>query len=370
MKILISANTSWYIWNFRLTLMQAILAKGHTVTVVAPEDAYSSRFAAEGIAFVPVSINAKSVNPFGEIKTLLSYFGIYLAQKPDLVLQYTVKPNLYGSICARFLGIPAIDNVSGLGAAFEKKGLLSFIVKTLYRFAFKKVHTVFFQNQDDRSLFVGTGLIRPEIAGLLPGSGVNISRFVPTKKQKGPFTFLFVGRLLRAKGVEQFVRAARIFRDEVAEPVRFVLLGTHDSGDPHMADAVLLEAAIADGTVTHQGQVDDVRIWLDQADCVVIPSWYREGVPRSLLEAAACGKPLIAADSVGTREPVTDGINGFLCEPKSDRDLADKMLAVFGLNPAERDKMGRNSRKIAETRFNEQIVLDSYLEILDGFALQ
>ncbi len=370
MKIIITANTSWYVWNFRLSLMKALVAKGHTLIVVAPIDDYSCRFGQEGIGFVPIFIQAKSVNPFDEIRTMFSFFHIYRTEKPDIVFQYTIKSNLYGSIAARFLRIQVVNNVSGLGAAFEKQNVLAFIVKALYRYAFKKVQTVFFQNRDDRNLFVEMHLVKPEIAGLLPGSGVDIERFKPSVENASGFTFLFVGRLLRAKGVEDFIQAARFFREAESTPVRFILLGSHDTTDPHMADTDLLKVAIADGTVIHLEPVEDVRIWLREAHCVVLPSWYREGVPRSLLEAASCGKPLIACDSIGTREPVTDSVNGYLCEPKNPRSLADKMLKLFNLPLRERQRMGTASRQIAETRFNERIVIDSYLEIVERFTLK
>lgn len=369
MKVLVSANTSWYVWNFRKRLIDEIRAQGHTVVVAAPADAYSGKFAEDGVGYVPVSIRAKSTNPLGELATFFSYWSVYRAERPDIILQYTIKPNLYGSIAARFLGIPAVCNVSGLGAAFARKGLLSFIVQRLYRFAFRKVHRVFFQNPDDRALFLEQGLVRGEKTSLLPGSGVNLDRFEPAPKESGPFTFLFVGRLLKAKGVEDFIRAARIVRAEGFPDTRFVLLGAHDDDDTHMADRALIDAAVSDGLATLPGQVDDVRVWLRKADCVVLPSYYREGVPRSLLEGAASGKPLIAADSVGTREPVTDGYNGYLCKPRDPDDLALAMKKILSLTPEERDEMGKNSRITAETRFDERIVLRAYLDILQAFEV-
>jgi glycosyltransferase involved in cell wall biosynthesis len=369
MKVLISANTSWYVWNFRKRLIDEIRAQGHTVIVAAPADSYSAKFGEEGIDFVPVSIRAKSTNPLGELATFCSYMSVYRAERPDIILQYTIKPNLYGSIAARFLGIPAVCNVSGLGAAFARKGLLSFIVVRLYRFAFRKVHRVFFQNPDDRALFLEQRLVREERTALLPGSGVNLERFTPEPRESGPFTFLFVGRLLKAKGVEDFIRAARIVRAEGFPDTRFVLLGAYDDDDSHMADRALIDGAVSDGVVILPGQVDDVRVWLRKADCVALPSYYREGVPRSLLEGAASGKILIAADSVGTKEPVTNGLNGFLCRPRDPADLARAMKQALSLTAEQRDAMGRNSRTIAETRFDERIVLLAYLDILSSFAI-
>ncbi len=370
MKILVVANTSWYAWNFRANLMKACAVRGHEIVVIAPPDAYSSRFAEIGARFVPVRLWAKSANPIKELWTLFSFIRAYRRERADLAFQYTIKPNLYGSLAGRLCGTACVSNVTGLGEVFVTETFLSKIVRCLYRFAFARARRVFFQNGDDSALFLGAGLVKPEVTALLPGSGVDLTHFTPRKKNGGPFTFLFVGRLLRAKGVEEFIQAARIVKSKAGIPVECILLGAHDPADPHMADAKTLAEAVADGTVIAPGPTDDVRVWLDRADCVVLPSYYREGIPRSLLEAAASAKPLIAADSVGTREPVEEGVNGYLCRPRDGGDLAERMLRMVALAPEEREKMGQASRRLAETRFDEQIVLNAYLDIIDNFVVQ
>lgn len=364
--IVISYNTCWYVYNFRRPLIRALKAAGFQVAVVAPRDEYTDRIIAEGVLYRDIRMDGKGKNPLREIATLLSLRRIYRELKAELILHYTIKPNLYGSLAARSLGIPAINNVTGLGEAFTRGGLLELVAKILYRTAFAKVARVFFQNPDDQELFLREGLVRADQAILLPGSGVDSSRFSPLPRGDGPFTFLQVGRLLKAKGVEDFIAAARIVRQAYPE-TRFALLGRYEREDPASADPELVDGAIAEGVVEHWGEAEDVRPVIAKADCVVLPSYYREGTPRSLLEAAAMGKPLVAADSIGTRQPVAVGVNGFLHRPRDSADLAEKLLDMRRFEAAELAKMGEASRSLMIQRFEERIVLDAYLDAVERY---
>jgi glycosyltransferase involved in cell wall biosynthesis len=364
--IVIAANTSWYVFNFRLPLMKALLAAKWRITVLTPRDEYTERIKAAGVAHRDIAFSAKGTNPLRELSAILSFRKAYRELKPAIVLQYTIKPNIYGSIAARALGIPVINNVSGLGAMFTG-GLRETLGRVLYRYAFSRAQLVLFQNSDDRELFRKAALVDSQRTGLLPGSGVDTEYFSPRPRGTGPFTFLLAARLLRDKGVEEFIAAARIIRDGGKSP-RFILLGRHDPADPHCVDAGLLERAVHDGIIEMPGHTDDVRAFLAEADCVVLPSYYREGVPRSLLEAASMAKPIIAADSVGTREPVRDGENGFLCRPRDHEDLAEKMRAMLSAGPERRATMGEASRRIAVERFDERLVIDVYLAAVERLA--
>ncbi len=361
-RVLIAANTSWYVWMFRMPMIRALRSQGREVIVLAPRDEYTNRILAEGIPCRKIRLSAKGRNPFQEILTTIAFLRAYREIRPDVVLHYTIKPNLYGSLAARVLRIPAIVNVTGLGAVFAQRGVLQIAVRLLYKAAFARVERVFFQNPDDRDVFIRGGLVKKSSRGPASGSGVDLAKFAPRPRGSGVFTFLFIGRLLKAKGVEDLIRAARIVRAR-RPGTRVVLLGKRDDGDPGSADPGLLTEE--EGVVDLAGNVDDVRPYIEKSDCVVLPSYYREGTPRSLLEAASMGKPLIAADSVGTREPVRDGVNGFLCRPRDPEDLAAKMLAMIELSEGTRAKMGAASRRIAEERFDEQIVTARYLEIID-----
>ncbi len=261
-----------------------------------------------------------------------------------------------------------VANVTGLGAIFERKGLQQAVIRLIYKAAFARVQRVFFQNPDDQKSRLSTEgwCGRPRQTCFLAPAWT-CSGSLPRPRGQGPFTFLFVGRLLKAKGVEDLVAAARIVAGK-RKGVRVILLGRRDDGDPDAADPDLLDAAQAGGIVELPGNVDDVRPYLAQADCVVLPSYYREGTPRSLLEAAAMGKPLIAADSIGTREPIRSGENGFLCRPRDSEHLAARMIEMCELSDEARGKMGAASRRIAEERFDERVVISKYLQAIEQLA--
>jgi glycosyltransferase involved in cell wall biosynthesis len=366
--VVITANTSWYVYNFRLSLIRVLIQQGWRVTAVAPRDGYTDRLVAEGAAHRHIALDARGTNPLRELATIRRFKAAYRELKPAVALQYTIKPDIYGSLAARSLGIPVINNVSGLGMMFSG-GAREALARFLYRLAFRRAELVFFQNAEDRELFLRAGIARVSQAALLPGSGVDTIRFCPKPRGDGPFTFLLAARLLKAKGVEDFIEAARLVKAHRPE-VRFVLLGGHDPRDPECADAELLRQAAVDGVVERPGHSDDVRPWIAAADCVVLPSWYREGVPRSLLEAASMGRPLIAADSVGTREPVKVGVNGLLCRSRDPEDLASKMEAVLAMGPAKLAAMGDASRSYMMERFDERLVLQSYLQAIERHARQ
>jgi glycosyltransferase involved in cell wall biosynthesis len=362
----IAYNTSWYVYNFRLPLIRALIQRGWRVTVLAPRDSYSARIEETGAAHRHIDLEQRGMNPLRELATLRQFKAAYKELRPAVVLQYTIKPTIYGSIAARSLGIPVINTITGLGMMFSG-GFRERAARALYRYAFAKVDLAFFQNADDRELFISGRMIAAERTALMPGSGVDTERFSPRPRGSGPFTFLLAARLLRAKGVEDFIAAARVVKTRHAD-ARFVLLGSHDAADAEFADAAILSQAEKEGTVERPGHVDDVRPFLAAADCIVLPSYYREGVPRSLLEAASMGKPLIAADSVGTREPVRNGENGFLCRPRDPADLASKMEAMISMPPQRRSEMGAASRRLVIEGYDERVVVNACLEAVQRLS--
>ena len=278
-----------------------------------------------------------------------------------MVLHYTIKPNIYGSIAARLAGIPSINNVSGLGTVFLIKNMVSKVALGLYRFAFRFPVKVFFQNRDDRQLFLDNGLVRKEITGLLPGSGVDTRRFRPAGQfgRHTPFVFLMVARVLYEKGVVEYFEAAKIIRS-VLPDTRIQLLGGLDEAGGVGVPRATFEEWLQSGDIEYLGRSDDVAAHLHRADCVVLPS-YREGTPKTLLEAAAVGKPLVTTDVPGCRETVQNGLNGYLCQVRSAEDLAANMLKVMQLPDADLQRMGQASRHLAETKFDERLVLEQYL---------
>jgi glycosyltransferase involved in cell wall biosynthesis len=364
-KIVISINSSWNIFNFRIGLIRALIEHDYEVIAVAPLDDYSQRLEELGCKYVPIPMDSNGTHPGRDLLLLIRYFNLLRTLKPHAFLGYTVKPNVYGSLAAHALGIPVINNIAGLGATFISNSYLTHIVRKLYKLALRKSAWVFFQNADDRALFVQAGLAPKKTTALLPGSGIDLQHYpvqVPAPLADRPFRFLLVGRMLRDKGVEEFVAAARIVVER-SPNIKFQLLGFVDCTNSNSIGMDRIAAWEKEGLVEYLGKTDDVRPFLMQADCVVLPS-YREGVPRSLLEAAAMARPIIATDVAGCRDAVDDKVNGFLCELKNPVDLAQKMIRMYEMTPEQRWAMGSAGRNKIEIEFDEQIVKQKYLVAL------
>lgn len=313
---------------------------------------------------IPIRIDRSGANPWADFNLVAEYRRLLKRLRPAAYLGYTIKPNVYGSFAAASLGIPALPNVSGLGTAFIRGGLLQQIVVRLYRLGFSRAPVVFFQNAEDRQLFVDRRIVRADQARVLPGSGVDLDRFAPAVAVDGPPVFLLVGRLLRDKGVTEFVEAARLVRANLPQ-TRFQLLGPIDEGNRTAISRNALESWVAEGIVEYLGTTDDVRPFIAASSTVVLPS-YREGLPRSLLEAAAMGRPLIATDAPGCRDVVDDGVNGYLCAAADGASLADAMRRFVNLSYEQRLAMGESARRKVQERFSEELVVATYLEVLAG----
>jgi glycosyltransferase involved in cell wall biosynthesis len=360
--VMISINASWNIVNFRKGLILGFQAHGYRVVVVAPEDEYSPHLQDLGVSYIPIAMDKQGVSPIRDLLLLSRYLRILRNEKPDVFLGYTAKPNIYGSLAARLLGIPVINNIAGLGTAFIKQGWLTGVVTQLYRTALRGSSTVFFQNPEDLALFVSERMVRKDRARLLPGSGLDLGFFKPgegTARDDGEIRFLLVARLLWDKGVREFVEAAEIVRRSHPN-ARFQILGFADVENRTAVPRSEIDRWASEGTVEYLGHSDDVRPFIASADCVVLPS-YREGLPRVLLEAGAMGKPLIATDVPGCRHVVEDGKNGFLCAVRSSASLAEAMVKMIELPPQERKKLGASARQRVELDFDENIVIERYL---------
>lgn len=363
-KVAIVINTSWNIYNFRMNLLKRLQKEGMEVIAIAPEDAYSKHLTEAGFTYVPVEMQSSGANPFHELIVLYQLYKAYKKHKPDAVLHFTIKPNLYGSVVARLLGIPSINNVSGLGTAFLQNNLVAKVARKLYRFAFKSPSKVFFQNEDDRRLFVKFNLVKPQITEVIPGSGVDLNRFSPNGVQpKGqPFTFLMISRVLYDKGIKEYAEAIAMLKNKGVN-ARFQLLGATDPGHRSGVALEQLEAWQKEGLLEYLGTTDDVKPYIKNAHCIVLPS-YREGTPRTLLEASGLAKPLVATDVPGCNNIVTDNKNGYLCKVKDSQDLADKLHKMYSLSPEDLQKMGKEGRSIVEQRFDENIVIERYLNAI------
>jgi len=364
MRIAIVINTSWNIYNFRSGLIQAFLAKGWEVVAIAPKDDFSDRLVAMGCEFIPIQMDNKGSNPFKDLGLFFRFIATYRKAKIDLALQYTIKPNIYGTLAAKVLGIPVINNVSGLGTVFLHDNLVSKIAQSLYRFAFQFPRKVFFQNLDDQNLFMKMNLVDEKRTGLLPGSGVDLKKYTPTAIQDSkPFRFLFIGRLLFDKGIREFSEAAKILKDKGLE-VECAILGFVETQSGLGISENLVKEWEVQKLVRFLGGTDDVRPFITDSHCVVLPS-YREGTPKALLEALALARPIVTTDAPGCRETVVEGYNGLICQVKSGEDLARAMETMANFSTVQLNLMGQNGRKLAEEKFDEQIVIGRYLEEME-----
>lgn len=364
--VLLCANDLWNILNFRLRLIERLEAEGYRVSVAAPQDAaLRQRLARPGRAILDLPMRKDGLSPWEESLTLGRLLRLLRRQRPDVLLSFTPKPNIYGALAARATGIPAVPNVSGLGTAFIRAGALQRLVTFLYRAAFRRLPKIFFQNEEDLELFAERRLVRRGQAALLPGSGVDLDRFrpLPTRPRDGLLKFLFVGRMLGDKGIRELVEAARMVRDVIPH-ARIQLLGFTDAENRTAISRGELQAWVSEGVIEYLGSAEDVRDFIAAADAVVLPS-YREGLPRSLLEAGAMGKPLIATDVPGSRVLVEDGVNGLLCEARSASSLAITLKRFAALSDEERRGMGERAREKVVQGFSEEKVIRAYVDVLE-----
>lgn len=368
-KIMISVNTAWNLYNFRVGLIKALVNHGYQVVAAVPGDEYAHRLGDLGCRFIDLPMDSNGTHPGRDLSLLMRYFRVLRSERPFAYLGYTVKPNVYGSLAAHMLRIPVINNIAGLGTTFINSGFLTRIVRMLYRIALSRSRLIFFQNADDQAFFINTGLVRAGSTDRLPGSGMDLARFQPVPPlplQDRPFVFLLVSRMLRDKGVEEYVEAARRVQRQVS-PVQFQLLGFVDAANSNSISLERIRGWEREGVARYLGRTDDVRPYLANADCVVLPS-YREGTPRSLLEAAAMARPIITTDAVGCRDVVDDHVNGLLCRVRDAGDLSEKMMQMVRLSPEQRLEMGMAGRRKVETEFDEKVVIQKYLDMIGDIA--
>ena len=360
LHVLLTVNAAWNVWNFRRPVIAALLADGHRVTVLAPADDAAERIGRIGCGFIPLPMDPTGTNPLRELALLWRLRSAFAELRPDVILSYTIKNNIYGALAARPLGVPFIPNVSGLGTAFLKGGALRMLSERLYRPAFKRAPAVFFQNRADSELFVGRELIRPQQVRLLPGSGADLEHFAPLPypPPDAPPTFLMIARMLSYKGAFEFVEAARLVR-QVHPDARFQLLGPVLPGHGMAIAPQQIESWQRSHGIEYLGTCDDIREQVANAHCVVLAS-YREGTSKALIEAAAMARPLIVSDAPGCREVVDDGVTGFICEARSAESLAEACLRLLALPREAQAALGRAGREKICREYDEGLVVEAY----------
>jgi glycosyltransferase involved in cell wall biosynthesis len=365
MRVAIVLNTSWNIVNFRMNLIRSLMAEGHEVHTIAPKDDYSQQLIDEGCHFHELKMDSRGANPIKDFALIFELYGIYRNVKPDIICHYTIKPNVYGSLAAALLGIPTINNVCGLGTVFLKKDAVSAVAMFLYKISFRFPKKVFFQNPDDLNLFLEKKLVPATVVDLVPGSGIDLQKFKPTGFSRNQrFTFLLISRLITDKGVLEYIDAVKKLKKEGIN-ARFQILGAKDPEHKRGIQTEVIDEWINSGTIEYLGTTSDVREFIHRADCVVLPS-YREGTPRTLLEAASLSKPIIATNVPGCHHVVTDQYNGLLCRLKDADDLADKMKTITTFSDEKLAQLGANGRLKMELEYDESIVINKYLGALSA----
>lgn len=364
MIVALTANTSWYLFNFRASTITALLEQGHNVICLAPEDEFSHRLRELGARYVPLRMDAAGTHLLRELWLICRMYRLVRLERPDCLFNFTVKMNVYFGLIARFLRIPYANNVSGLGTAFLYDGYLFRQVQKIYGWVNRGAIRVFFQNPDDRDLFMRDGLLSANRVTLLPGSGVDVLRFACTPlPQQSPFTFLMIARLIADKGVREFVEAAVRVRARNLQ-TRFVLIGPEGVRNRSAISESEIGRWREAGIVELPGAQDDVLPWLRQCHTLVLPS-YREGMPRTVLEAAAVGRPAIVSDVPGCRQAIVPEQTGWLCQSRSVDSLATVMESVLERateDPGWLDSFGKRAAERARARFSEERVVEAYLE--------
>jgi len=362
-KILINLNTSWNIYNFRLGLIKSLQSKGYEIISLAPKDKYVIELESIGVKCYHIFLNQKGTNPFTDFILFIKYLKLFNKIKPDLILSYTIKPNIYGNFAANILNIPTVNNISGLGTLFIKTNFISCIGKLLYKLSLKSSAHVFFQNNIDLELFLQSNLVNCSKSTVIPGSGVNTAMFKQNKNTNRGQKFLFVGRLIGDKGVFEYLEAATKILEEYPN-VEFLLAGELGYNNKTALTKTQLDRYTDfNPQIKYLGKTDNMFSLLQSIDVMVLPS-YREGLSKSLVEAASMSLPIITTDVPGCNDVVKNEYNGFICEVKSIESLKQSIKKIIELSAEKRNKMGINGRKIAISKFDENIVIQHYLKVI------
>lgn len=358
-KVLILVNHDMVIYNFRKELVERLLKEKYEVYISSPYGERIDDLVAMGCKYIEAKIARHGTNFIEELKLLCYYKKIIKANKPDVILCYTIKPNIYGGIACRILKVPYIANITGLGTAVENKGLMQYITTALYRIAFKKINCIFFQNTENRQFFIDKN-ISVDKHRLVPGSGVNLEHFsVLDYPSDETIEFAFISRIMKEKGIDQYIEAAEYIRNKYPN-TRF-----HICGFCEELYEDELKGLQEKGIIIYHGMQRDVRIILAKTHCTIHPSYYPEGISNVLLESAACGRPIITTNRSGCREVVDDGVNGFIVEKKNSKDLIEKIEKFLKLTYEEKKQMGLAGRKKVEREFDRLIVVEAYIEEIE-----
>lgn len=366
-KIILNANTLFAVYNFRCNLMKELASKGYEIVCMGNKDSSADQILQNSWRYIDAGMDRRGTSILNDLKLFFFYLKTFRKEKPEYILNFTIKPNIYGTLAARLAGIPVINNVTGLGDIFDTDNLTSKIVKILYKISFKFPKRVFFQNDDDLEIFLSNKLIDRSICDRLPGSGVEVDRFLPVEKERkdNKKVFLFLGRISNKKGVRIINEVSKILTPKYPN-IEFQLLGkVYTDEEGHISKEELSKWE-KESNIRYLGTSKDVRKEIKEADCIIFPSYYREGVPRSLIEAASMAKPILTTDNVGCRDIVKDGYNGYLAKPNNVESMVEVVEKFLSLDENKQKEMGNNGREKVLKEFDEKIVIDKYLKVIEG----
>ena len=362
------SNNCWSLINFRKELLQYFLDQGYRVLAIAPDDEYTSDIRTMGCIFYPVQFRNSAISPVKDILLYFSLLEIYRKEKPAIIFHYVIKPCIYGTMAAGKLNIPSVSVITGLGYVFSGGNWLRYPVQFLFKRAMVHAKQVWFLNHENAEYFEQQGLISNDKIKILPGEGIDTNKFSPAvyRQASRPFIFLMVSRLLWSKGLGIYMEAARILRSRGID-AEFRLLGKPEKGHPESVPEEQLQHWVKQGLLVDLGFREDVRSSLSAADCLVLPTYYEEGIPRTLLEASSMEIPCITTDRTGSHSVVENNVNGLLCKPRDSQDLADKMITMILLGNEKRREMGQNGRKKMLAEFDLKAVIAMYSEMVSHY---
>ena len=362
-KIALVSNSSWSFYKFRKGIIKNLIDLGYEVILMSPKDEFINELLHLGTKFFELKkMSAKGINPINDIQCYLELKSIYNNIKPDIIFHYTIKPNIYGTYAAYKNKIKNIAVITGLGYTFLNKGIVSKVAIILYKFALNKANKIWFLNVDDKNIFIEKKIASIEKLHIIKGEGIDCNYFMPRKYKETnsikEVEFLFIGRLLLDKGIKEYYESAKLLREKYPT-VKCSILGFLNSNNPQAIDSKEFQKWIDSGIINYYGSVNDVRTYLENCSCVVLPS-YREGLSTVLLEAASMCKPLIASNIAGCKEVVDNKLTGFLVEPYSSKDLVDKMEKFFLLTDLEKKIMGEKGREKIQKEFSIENIYEEY----------
>lgn len=359
-RIVISANSSWNLYNFRKSLILTLIKDNYEVICITPEDNYLDLLLELGCKHFSIKIKSRSLNPINDLKFFIRTYILLRRIKPLCILTFTIKPNIYFGLVSRIQKQNIIQNVSGLGSSFLRESYITRFVEMLYRISFKKSKHAFYQNHTDRELFLRKSIVRNENSSVVPGSGVNIVQFNCGRKENKGSHFLFVGRILKDKGIIEFINAAKIVSSKY-QNIKFSIVGEVGVDNPSALKRSELMRKVNKSNISFFNHTNNIKGFYAKADVFVLPS-YREGLSRALLEAASMRLPLITTNVPGCKELVNDSENGVLIRPKDTRDLVNAMESMILQSEKVRLEMGEASRKLVKRNYSEGLVIRAYLE--------